>query len=297
MGASRWTYSNSHRIGETETSSSKTHINQFLEEMLKDARISDEKVQNIKNRIDEIKNKLEKCDVEIEDISWEGSYSKKTYVEGLSDIDLLVCLGTYSETTFEYKDNSRNALRRLAKIIHERYPKTSTEIGKMAVTVTFSDGIELQFLPAFKYHTGYKIPDPSGDGWIVSYPRRFKQELIERNKSLSWKLKPTIRLIKNLFEKNDINISSYHLENLALTSLENYNGTNNYVDIITHILSKSKVKIFYKMPDISEQSTYVDDYLGNSHSEKRGDISKKISKIENSLKTLEYSKWEDLFGR
>lgn len=296
MGENAPSYSNSYRrTGQTETSSSKTRINQFLEEKIKDVSIPDEKIQIIKDRIEEILSKFEKCDIEIEDLSWEGSYSKKTYVEGLSDIDLLVSLGTYSATNFEYKHNSNEALKRLEDLIRERYPRTSTKIGKMAITVRFSDGVELQFLPAFKYHSGYKIPDPKSDGWITTFPKRFKQELVERNRSLNWKLKPAIRLIKTLFEKEDICISSYHLENLALRTLENYKGTNNYVDIITHILSGSKVKIYNRMPDITEQSTYVDDYLGHSHSEERSRISQKISKIGESLKSFEFNRWEELF--
>jgi predicted nucleotidyltransferase len=257
--------------------------------------VSDEKIQIIKDRIEEILKKFEKSDITIEDMSWEGSYSKKTYVEGLSDIDLLVSLGTYSETSFEYKHDSKEALKRLEGLILERYPRTSTKIGKMAVTVTFSDGVELQFLPAFRYHSGYKIPDPESCGWITTYPKRFKQELVDLNRSLTWKLKPAIRLIKTLFEKKDVHISSYHLENLALRTLENYKGTNNYVDIINHILSGSKVKIFERMPDITEQSTCVDDYLGHRRGEERTRISMKISKIEESLKTLDFNTWEALF--
>jgi hypothetical protein len=49
------------------------------------------------------------------------------------------------------------------------------------------------------------------------------------------------------------------------------------------------------MPDITEQSTCVDDYLGHRRGEERTRISMKISKIEESLKTLDFNTWEALF--
>jgi len=40
-----------------------------------------------------------------------GSYSKHTYVSGLSDIDVLVNLGTYTESTIPNKDDPSAVLK------------------------------------------------------------------------------------------------------------------------------------------------------------------------------------------
>ena len=90
-----------------EVNSSKTEINDFLENLISDVKISRETLEKVKNNIAEIISKFKESGIDIEDISWEGSFSKRTYVEGLSDIDLIVSLGTYSESDFEYKNNSQ----------------------------------------------------------------------------------------------------------------------------------------------------------------------------------------------
>jgi len=279
----------------TEVSSSKTEINEFLDGLVRDMQISKERLEKTRAAIEEIIIKFKEYGIEVEDINWEGSFSKKTYVEGLSDIDLIVSLGTYSESDFEYKNNSKLALEKLKEIISERYPETDVKAGDMAVTVTFSDGIELQFLPAFKYYEGYTIPDPKTNGWITTFPKRFKNELTDLNETLNGKLKPTIRLIKDLFSKNDIDLSSYHIENLALKTLKDYKGPHTYSSMILGFLSGAKVEINSKLQDISEQSVYVDDYLGNNANLARNKYAKKIKHIEETLEGYDYGEWTSCF--
>lgn len=279
----------------TEVSSSKTKINGFLESLVGDMQIPKETLEKIKNNVEAIISKFKESGIDVEDISWEGSFSKKTYVEGLSDVDLIVSLGAYSESDFEYKDNSKLALKKLKEIICDRYPRTDVKVGNMAVTVTFSDGTELQFLPAFKYYKGYIIPDPKTNGWITTFPKRFKNELTELNKKLNGKLKPTIRLIKNLFNKNGIDLSSYHIENLALKILRDYKGSCAYSAMLLSFLNRAKAEINVKLQDISGQSVYVDDYLGNNGNKQRSEYSMKIKHIEEKLEKYDYGEWVDYF--
>jgi len=296
MGGGNESYDYSTTISNTtEIISSKTEINDFVENLIKDMQIPKEILEKIKNNIDKIIYKFKESGIDVEDISWEGSFSKRTYVEGLSDIDLLVSLGTYSESDFEYKDNSKLALKRLKELICERYPKTDIKVGNMAVTVTFSDGIELQFLPAFKYYNGYIIPDPKTDGWIKTFPNRFKSEFTKLNEMLNGKMKPTIRLIKDLFDKNGINLSSYHIEHLALKILRDYKGPCTYSAMLLGFLNGAKVEIGTKLQDISEQSVYVDDYLGGNRSQSRNAYAMKIKSIEQVLEKYDYDKWVDYF--
>jgi len=279
----------------TEVSSSKTEINEFLNELVREMKIPKETLEWIKNNIKEIISKFKENEIDVEDISWEGSFSKKTYVEGLSDIDLIVSLGTYSESDFEFKGNSKLALVKLKEIICERYPKTDVKVGNMAVTVTFSNGCELQFLPAFKYYNGYNIPDPKSNGWITTFPKRFKNDLTALNQKLNGNLKPTIRLIKNLFNKNDIDLSSYHIENLALKILKDYKGPCTYSSLLLGFLNGAKAEINNKLQDISEQSAHVDDYLGGNKSQLRNAYSIKIKRVEDKLEKYNYKEWVDQF--
>jgi len=64
----------------TEVSSSRTKINGFLESLVGDMQIPEETLEKIKNNIEAIISKFKESGIDVEDISWEGSYSKKTYV-------------------------------------------------------------------------------------------------------------------------------------------------------------------------------------------------------------------------
>ena len=165
----------------------------------------------------------------------------------------------------------------------------------MAVTVTFSMELNYNFLPAFKYYRGYIIPDPKTNGWIKTFPYRFKSELTKLNKMLNGKLKPTIRLIKDLFDKNSIDLSSYHIENLALKILRDYKGACTYSDMLLGFLNGAKVGVGTKLQDISEQSVYVDDYLGGDRSQTRNTYARKINRIEEALKRYNFDEWVDYF--
>lgn len=294
-GGSDYGYSGTAIENATEANSSKVSINELLEGFVKDMQISKEQLEMIRSNVEKILLELKKYDIDVEDISWEGSFSKKTYVEGLSDIDFIISLGTYSESGFEYKENSKLALEKLKDIVSKRFPNTEVKVGNMAVTVTFSDGTELQFLPGFKYYEGYSIPDPKSNGWITTFPKRFKDKLTDANQKLNGKFKPIIRLIKNLFDKNGIELSSYHIENLALSVLKDYKGPYTYSAMLLGFLNGAKVEIGGKLPDISEQSRYVDDYLGDAGSPTRKAYARKIKAIEAKLLNYNREDWNDSF--
>ena len=59
--------------------------------------------------------------------------------------------------------SSDQAIQDFADAIRERLPNTKVSSGVIAVTVEFSDGLQVQVLPAFRYRDGYRIPDPNGE--------------------------------------------------------------------------------------------------------------------------------------
>src|SRR5437879_2777357 len=73
-----------------------------------------------------------------------GSYSQHTYVNGISDIDMLFVLGTFSDSSIPNKENSKAVLADMENRLRQRFPKTIIKSGRMAVTLKFSDGLELQ---------------------------------------------------------------------------------------------------------------------------------------------------------
>lgn len=158
---------------------------------------------------------------DVYDVHGGGSRTRRTYVNGLSDVDFLLDLGPYSSSSLPNKDDPATVLNAMVERLGRRLPGTDISTGRMAVTIRFSDGHELQVLPAFRYHSGYRVPDPQGSGWVVTRPRRFAELLRARNAEVGGKLLRTIKLGKLICGEAGVDIKSYHLENIALKAFSN----------------------------------------------------------------------------
>ena len=90
-----------------------------------------------------------------------GSIKKHTYVDGLSYVD---ALATINSTDLENKTPDE-IMNIMIDKIQQRLPETDIKKGKLAVTVSFSDGCEIQILPAIKTKTGVKIASQDGLNW------------------------------------------------------------------------------------------------------------------------------------
>lgn len=267
---------------ETIDSARNTEINTYLFDLLRD-KINQKDTELINKRKDEIQRILSSEFPDVFDLSVGGSYSKYTYVNGLSDIDILVDLGDFTSSPIAEKENSKKLLEHFAERIKQRYPQTDISIGKMAVTAKFSDGVEIQILPAFKYHNGYKIPDPDSKGWVCTFPKRFKEKLTEINQKNSSKVVPVIKLTKELLANNNIKIKSYHVENIAVKAFENYNGKYTLKEMTLHLVNTLKSNVFKHTGDPCGQSEYIDDYLGTVKSNDRKIIANSLNSLENKL--------------
>ncbi|MDP9350403.1 MAG: hypothetical protein M3P51_02510, partial [Chloroflexota bacterium] len=233
----------------------------------------------------------------VEDLHGGGSRSRHTYVSGLSDIDLLLDLGSYSTSTMPDKDDPKSVLDQMAKRLQRRLPDTSIRAGRMAVTVSFSDGHELQILPAFGYHSGYRVPDPQGSGWVITRPRVFARLLAERNAGTSGMLLPTIKLAKRICANAQVDIKSYHLENMAVRAFESYRGPRSQQGMLRHLFNEAKSLTMRRMLDVTGQEEYVDRYLeaGNS----RAALARQLSLIERRITGADNNpqQWRAILGR
>lgn len=218
---------------------------------------------------------------DVYDVHGGGSRTRHTYVNGLSDVDLLLDLGPYSDSTLPDKDDPTAVLSAMEARIKRRLPGTEVEAGRMAVTIRFSDGHELQVLPAFRYHSGYRVPDPQGSGWVFTRPRRFAELLGAHNGEVGGKLLRTIKLGKLICGKAEIDIKSYHFENIALQAFERYPGPRTDQAMLGHLFNFAKGRVMRPMPDVTGQETHVDRYLANTG--ERAALARRLAAIERKI--------------
>ncbi len=215
------------------------------------------------------------------DLRGGGSYTRRTYVNGLSDVDVLLDLGEYTAADFPNKDDPQALLKEMEARLRRRLPFTDITAGKMAVTVRFSDGSEIQVLPAFREGRGYRIPDPHGEGWTVTRPREFARLLTERSRQIGGGLRRCIKLAKLICANQGVDIRSYHLENMALKAFEQYPGSKTMPAMLRHFFSQAKALVLTPMPDVTGQDTHVDRYLGTTSARQR--LARQLRQVEQAI--------------
>lgn len=273
---------------------------QEVEEILQDAlrEFNDRDVEAIRRHVDTL---LDSLSHNLEDGSirllFGGSVAKHTYVNGLSDIDLLACLNS---TGLE-KLSPSEVLNTFAAQIRQRLPRTDVTVGNLAVTVRFSDGHEIQILPSIRTSSGFRIADPDTNNWsnVVS-PRRFARKLTAVNQELAGKVIPVIKIAKaiNASLPKPQRLSGYHIESLAIEAFKNYSGNQAQQVMIHHFWQTAREQSLRPIVDSTGQSRHVDDYLGPANSEARRRVKSAIericSRIEQANQLRSADSWQEL---
>lgn len=241
-----------------QSSQREIEINEFLEDLLKD--INSRDVETIRRHLEEIEKTLGREIEGLEKILFGGSISKKTFIEGASDVDALVILDKA-----EYKDISPKKLQNFfCDLLKQRFPHTEIVKGNLAVTVKFSD-YEVQLLPALRENGKVQIADRGGITWTRPInTAAFTHRLTETNKSNGNKVIPAIKIVKNLLSRlpEKYQLSGYHVEALAVDAFSAYNGRYTLYDMTKHLLDHSVKRVLSPMNDITGQSGTIDSYFG-----------------------------------
>ena len=284
-------------ISQTEQAKYESEVEGLLQDALGD--FNDRDTAAIRQHLDTIEQAISNDVDGSMQMTFGGSTEKHTYVNGLSDVDMLVHLNNTSLADKSPKE----VLSHFAQMLEQRLPRTDVKIGDLAVTVTFSDGHAIQLLPAIKTASGFKIAQPGGSQWSsVISPRRFAKRLTEVNQQQSGKVIPAIKLIKAMNDKlpGPNRLSGYHIESLAIEVFQDYNGRQTYRKMIRHFWDSTGKQVLNPIKDRTGQSVHVDDYLGVRNSAARQRVSGAIGKICISLDRAEQSRstinWENLIS-
>lgn len=226
-----------------------------------------------------------------------GSVAKRTYVDGLSDVDALLLV---HETAIA--EDSPDAVKQAcASQLRKIFPKAKISVGQMAVTIE-ADGKIIQLLPALRAGEHFKVTNPEGRGWSTIRPRLFAQALTKVNSELGNKLVPTIKLAKALIGQmpEQRRLSGYHVEALAVKIFDGYKGELAPRSMLKHFFENVGPRLLNPIADVTGQSDKVDEYLGEPSSIQRRVIADACARIGRRLKGADGAKdlalWRQLFG-
>lgn len=236
--------------------------------------------------------------VEIENILLGGSVAKHTDVDGISDVDALVILNRddlAGKTADIILDDFFDTLNQSLL----RSEVANIEKGRLAVTVIYHDGEEIQLLPSLRSGNMISVAAADGKSWNDTNPKVFQRELTKANARLNQALVPAIKLMKSIvsdFPKQK-QLTGYHIEVLALEAVTGYTGYKTPKALLTHILGTAAERVLKPITDVTRQSKKVDSYLGKENSIERRNISQTLDGMKRRLEAATtVAQWRAIFG-
>ena len=227
-----------------------------------------------------------------------GSVQRRTDVTGLSDVDVLLIVNESSlvnQPTSEVIAYVRDTVRR-------RLRQNSVSAGDLAVTVGYSDGTEIQILPAIRTNTGgVRIAEPGSTTWSrVAHPERFAEKLREVNQARDGRAVPTIKLAKAIADcfirRPSRKITGYHIESLTIEAFSDYEGPLDPKAMLIHLLGHSIEAVMSPITDSTGQSIHVDEYLGPAGSRGRQGASTHFGQMRGKVRSCSTrAEFDELF--
>jgi predicted nucleotidyltransferase len=255
-------------------------VNKFLREVLASFERDPTKVQDRLEKITEIL----RDEADMEKFLFGGSVAKHTFVDGLSDVDVLVIL--------KREDLVGKSPGEILNIFHQSLRDRltydlvqSVNKGTMAVTVIYRDGIEIQLLPALRTGTKVVIPSAGAKEWKEVDPKAFQRILTKTNERLDSSLIPTIKLVKSINDglPEQKRLTGYHIESLALEAVKGYRGAKTVKSLLPQVFDAISKRVLTPIQDVTGQSRVVDSYLGAANSTKRRDAANVFAGIVRRL--------------
>jgi hypothetical protein len=266
-------------------------VNALLNRRLIEVNRRDSEVVN--RRLAEVETALSDRLEGVDRLLFGGSVSKRTYVEGLSDIDALLVLdaATYGNLQPE------QVMTELARALGEKLDRGEAKqirSGDLAVTVTYTEGLELQLLPAVEHGERLSIKAAHTDSWTAIEPKRFAAALSELNRDQAGAVVPAIKLAKVIVTNAP---ESYHLEALALAAFADYTGPRNPKAMLTRFFESAATNVRRPIADLTGQSVHVDEALGAENSRARRSLAQGLERIATRMQRAPNTgAWEAMLG-
>lgn len=281
---------------ETDGAEFKTKVEKYLAEQL--AEFNNRDVDGTKKVLDQVSKDLD-ASAEIEgavDLLFGGSVQKRTYVDGLSDVDALV-LFHRDDIAKKTPDNLKKLL---GDMLSSRYGKDSVYVGNLAVTLNH-DGKVIQLVPAVREGDRFKIATSNGRNWSTINPSKFAAALTKANKGMDNKLVPCIKLAKAIIGTlpDQRQITGYHAESLAIKIFRDYRREKTPRSILHHFFEQAAIHVRQPIKDSSGQSVHVDGYMGDADSLQRRIVADSFGRIARRMKNADGARsmqqWQELF--
>lgn len=244
----------------------------------------------------EVKRLLDRLNPGVVDLLFGGSVAKRTYVEGISDVDCLLLFGD---------EAAHRAPSDLMREVAEALSGMPCEVrtGVMAITLRYMEGAEVQLLPAVRSGDArLLVAGGGGARWRDVGPQDFAGTLREVDRRCGHKLVPVIKLTKAALASihPDRRPSGHHVESLAVEAFRDYPGPMVTTSMLQWFLRRASTAVLRPVRDASGQTALVDAGLGPANGAARRRLSREIERLWHAMKIASRdgstAAWLALFG-
>lgn len=215
----------------------------IFERFCNNLRFSDTSLQSIRTRYHSITKRINldywNSTSDTAHSLYVGSYGRDTEIS-TSDIDMLVQLpfDTYKKYKAYTYNGPSSLLQEVKKSISQTYSNTKLKADGQIISISFSDGMVFEVLPAFERDDGSFVFPNSNDGgsWKVTDPRAEIGAINVWNSICNYNLKRLCRMIRAWRDTNSVDISGVLIDILCynfLTSWDNKDKSYLYYDWMT----------------------------------------------------------------
>ncbi len=150
-----------------------------------------------------------------------GSFSRRTAIRPLNDIDLFIILDPAVHRDVYPPATPEQCLQKVQRALQKAYPnKPAARIQGRSVNIEFQGtGIGYDVVPAFAVSENrYMIPDRERQSWINTDPERHKAACTAANTRAGSKLNPLIKLAKQWNQEHGRVLRSFHIEVMSYSA-------------------------------------------------------------------------------
>ena len=156
-----------------------------------------------------------------------GSYGRSTATRGFSDLDVLTELPNALYHQYDkHAGNGQSALLQAVRAtMRKTYPTSEIGADGQVVSVSFTDGLTFEVVPAFINKDGesYTYPDANNGGtWKITNPRAEIEAIRTRNNGCNGNLIELCRMVRAWKKTWTVPIGGLLIDTLAYQFIERY---------------------------------------------------------------------------
>lgn len=267
---------------------------QSIEKFIDNITVTDRQEDSIETSFNNLKENLLKKDnaLAVKDVFLNGSYARDTIIRPLGDIDLFAIIDHTDYNEYGLPPKPQSVLTKFKNYLNSLNDyKDKVKQDRPCVTVFLTDK-DFDVLPALKQDEYLYIPNSELDGWTITDPITHTKNLNDVHRRRNYKVKGIVKAVKQWKRDNDLNIPSFHIEEIAIDTFNAFDflnleeGIRLWFSYAPWFLKSERFKNFNEYTKINEIIKKVKEKLDEA---KRLNDEKKIGEAKKI--------WKEIFGK